>query len=544
LQRWTQYCSELYENNEAGDQTLQHELEKISPPPKDDTMDTILYEEVENAVENLKKRKSPGYDEIQAEMIQAGGEELLKEVHKLCNQIWKEGIIPDAWTKAILVTIPKKGDLTECKNYRTIALTSHLGKVMMKILTKRLEEQLEEHMADEQAGFRKERSTIQQILMLRLIAETAKRKSRMVYNCFIDFQKAFDSVKQNIIWATLRSYGIGETLVQILQTAAEQSKAAVKIGQEVGEWFKISKGTKQGEPPSPAQFIAYLERMMEVIQDNGTGISIQGEMINNLRFADDIDLIEESSEALQKNVNLLEEAGRNSSLNINIEKTKTMVFGKTEIEKEIVIQKKIIENVEEFIYLGSLLTSDNNCTKEIKRRIAKAKGVMTGFNTIWKSKTISYATKLKILKTCVFSTALYACETWTLKKTDAGKILAFEMYCYRRILHLNWKQKITNIEVRKRLNIKEDLMQAIMKRKLGMFGHICRMKNNRKLKTVMTGMMEGKGRRGRPCREWLDDIKDWCQSDIYSLTQLAQDRDVWRKMINCALDTYGLSAQG
>jgi len=83
-------------------------------------------------------------------------------------------------------------------------------------------------------------------------------------------------------------------------------------------------------------------------------------MINNLRFADDIDLIEDSSEALQKSVCLLDEAGRNSGLNINIGKTKTMVFGETKIGKEIAIRKEVIENVEEFVYLGSLLTSDNN----------------------------------------------------------------------------------------------------------------------------------------------------------------------------------------
>src|SRR6266536_6084175 len=69
-----------------------------------------------------------------------------------------------------------------------------------------------------------------------------------------------------------------------------------------------------------------------------------------------------------------------------------------------------------------------------------AKGVMAGFNNIWNSKQISYRTKLNILKTCVFSTALYACETWTIKKTDRNKILAFEMYCYRRMLHLRWTQ--------------------------------------------------------------------------------------------------------
>ena len=142
-----------------------------------------------------------------------------------------------------------------------------------------------------------------------------------MYNCFVDFQKAFDSIKLDIIWATLRSYGVGKRLVQILRDMGERSKMAVKVGQEVGEWFTTTIGTRQGDPISPNIFITYLERVMDVIQDNGTGISVQGEMINNLRFADDIDLLEESCVALQNSVKLLSEAGIHAELRINIEKT-------------------------------------------------------------------------------------------------------------------------------------------------------------------------------------------------------------------------------
>ena len=121
-------------------------------------------------------------------MIKAGGEKFKKEIHAICQKIWKEGKVPSKWTKSVLVTIPKKGDLMECKNYRTIALISHMAKILLLVLLNRLKTQIEEHLADEQAGFRKDRNTVQQILALRLIAEKAKRKNKLVYNCFIDFQ--------------------------------------------------------------------------------------------------------------------------------------------------------------------------------------------------------------------------------------------------------------------------------------------------------------------------------------------------------------------
>jgi len=95
-------------------------------------------------------------------------------------------------------------------------------------------------------------------------------------------------------------------------------------------------------------------------------------------------------------IDLLDTAGTDASLNINIAKTKTLLFEKKDIEKPIVIRDEEIENFAECVYLGSLITSDSDCIKDIKRRIYKAKGVLAGFNTIWKSKTIRYQTNLDI----------------------------------------------------------------------------------------------------------------------------------------------------
>jgi hypothetical protein len=104
-----------------------------------------------------------------------------------------------------------------------------------------------------------------------------------------------------------------------------------------------------------------------------------------LKFADDVDLIEDNHEVLQQNINLLGGAANSAGLKINIGKTKTMVFGQKDIENQITEDGTQIQNVEQFEYLGSLITWDNNCSAEIKWRIAKSHGAMTGFSTIWKS---------------------------------------------------------------------------------------------------------------------------------------------------------------
>jgi hypothetical protein len=290
---------------------------------------------------------------------------------------------------------------------------------------------------------------------------------------------------------------------------------------------------------SPTIFISYLERVMDAIRTRQSGVSVNGTLINNLRFADDIDLIETALKILQENLSTVKTEGEKAGLRINIGKTKSMVFGESSLAQPLKVENNEIENVSEFVYLGSLLTWDNDCSAEIKRRIAKAMGAMAGLRTIWKSKHITLQLKMKLLKVCVFSILLYACESWTLKKSDKDRLLAFEMKCYRWILHIRWQQKISNEKIRRQLEATRNVYQTVIERKLKLFGHICRMGDDRLVKTVVFGRMQGKARKGRPCREWLDDVTDWCQTDIQKLYHGAADRTTWQRIVQHVVDTNG-----
>ena len=539
LQCWTQYCSELYqEKGGRGENKVVESLNKICPPIND-ASNGILYGEVEDAINKLKKNKSPGVDGITAEMIQAGGEKLKYKIYELCNRAWDDGTIPEQWGESILIPIPKKGDLSQCSNYRTISLINHTGKVLLMVLLNRLKYHLDPFMSEEQAGFRKDRSTVQQILILRLLAEKAKRSGKKIYNCFIDFQKAFDTIKHKIIWMVLKSYGVDNKMVTLLQQIYGKSRSAVRIGMDLGEWFQSSVGTRQGDPLSPLLFITYLERIMDQITSNSFGINVGGTMISNLRFADDIDLLNDNHFSLQEHIEQLTKTAEDAGLMVNIKKTKTMVFGDKNIDEQMEINGEYIENVEEFEYLGNLLTWDNNCSKEIRRRIGKATSAMASLKHTWNTKKLTVESKIKLLTTCVFSVLLYASETWTLKEADKQKLLAFEMRCYRRILKIHWTDMVRNIDIRKQLGADETIIDVIKKRKLRLFGHICRMDNSRMLKHVVFSKTDGKSRRGRPCREWLDDITDWCGCSFQDLVHLAQSRYRWKNLIQTVVGPNG-----
>ena len=345
-------------------------------------------------------------------------------------------MVPEDWRKSLLIPLPKKGDLSECSNYRTISLINHISKVFLIILLNRLQYQLNPYLSKEQSGFRKDRSTVHQILILRLIVEKAKRKGKRIYNGFIDFQKASDTVNYKVLWAVLKSYGVNYKLIILLKKIYGKAQPAIRINKENGEWFHTSVAIRQGDPLFPLLFITYLERIMEKVKQNSCGISINGNIIKNLRFADDIDLIDENFNNLRKQIETTSDSAKQVGLIINTKKTKIMVFGEKDNSQEIKISEETKENVNKFECLGSRLTWDNNCTEDIKRTISNATGALASLKRIISNGKIKVESKIEILITTVLSVLLYASETCTLKESAKKKLLAFEMRCYRQILKI------------------------------------------------------------------------------------------------------------
>jgi hypothetical protein len=128
---------------------------------------------------------------------------------------------------------------------------------------------------------------------------------------------------------------------------------------------------------------------------------------------------------------------------------------------QITIDNEKLEVVSHYIYLGSLFTDDNDCSKRIQRRIGIASGTLDAMKHIWKSCNVSIAVKLKLLDACVFSSLWYACETWTMKKRDMIQLSSSEMKCYRKLLRITWSQHVTNESIRRTLGRQTDIVQKI-----------------------------------------------------------------------------------
>ena len=165
----------------------------------------------------------------------------MKELHSICQQIWKTQQWPQDWDPS-----PKKGSAKKCSNYHTIALISHASKVMLKILQARLQQYVNQELPDVQAGFRKGRGNRDQIANIRWIIEKAREFQKNIYFCFIDYAKAFDCVDHNKLWKILQEIGIPDHLTCLLGNLYAGHKATVRTGHGTIDWFQIGKGVRQG----------------------------------------------------------------------------------------------------------------------------------------------------------------------------------------------------------------------------------------------------------------------------------------------------------
>ncbi|WP_419627967.1 RNA-directed DNA polymerase, partial [Thiolapillus sp.] len=221
------------------------------------------------------------------------------------------------------MTLPKKGNLHQCQNYRTISLISHPRKVMLKIILSRLKPQAEKIITEEQAGFRAGRSTIEQIFNLRILCEKYLQHQQDLYHVFIDFKKAFDRIWHAALLATMKKYNTSTNLIRIIKNLYDKATSAVLFNSSIGDWFRTTVGVRQRCLLSPTLFNIFLERIMtDALEDHEGTVSIGGRTITNLRFADDIDGLAGDEEELANLVERLDKASAAYGMEISAEKTK------------------------------------------------------------------------------------------------------------------------------------------------------------------------------------------------------------------------------
>ena len=470
---------------------------------------------------------------------------MIEMLHLLFKKIWQEKQVPVEWKEGYLIKLPKKGDLSNCANYRGITLLSVPGKVFSRILLNRMKDVVDPLFRDQQAGFRKNRSCTDQIATLRIILEQSQEWNSSLYINFLDYEKAFDSVDRETLWKLLRHYGVPEEMTKIIKNLYEGLTCRVVHGNQLTDAFPVRTGVRQGCLLSPFLFLMAIDWVMKVSTRN-TRNGIQWTpftQLDDLDFADDIALLSHNHQQMQEKTNLVALYSAKLGLKIHKGKSKLLKMNTTS-STQITIQSDSLEEVDSFTYLGSIVDKQGGTDADVKIRISKARTAYHQLKNIWASRDISNNTKLRIFNTNVKSVLLYGAETWRSTVNTNKKIQTFINTCLRRILKIRWPETIRNEDLWQRTK-QRPADAEIKMRRWRWIGHTLRKPATNITRQALKWNPQGTRRRGRPRITWRRDL----ESDVKKigrtwdqLERLAQDRDNWRTLVGGLCPAEGREA--
>ena len=505
----------------------------------------ITKEEVERALRETKTGKAPGVDGVTAEMLKEGGVTVVEWLVRLFSICFYLSMCPVEWVLAVIVPLYKgKGDVYECGNYRGISLLSVVGKVYGRVLINRIRDKTEGVISEVQSGFRRGRGCTDQTFAVREICEKYLKKGKDVYFAFLDLEKAYDRVDRDAMWNVLRLYGVGGKLLKAVKSMYAGSKACVRVGNEMSEWFTVRVGLRQGCVMSPWLFNLYIDGVVREVNARvlGRGVELidandNAWQMNQLLFADDTVVVADSEEKLCQLVNEFGRVCKRRKLRVNVGKSKVMrcTNGEDGNRLNVVLDGEVLEEVSQFKYLGSVIAADGGVEADVRHRVNEGCKVLGAMNGLMKNRGLEMDVKRVLYEKVVVPTVTYGSELWGMKVSERRRLNVFEMKCLRSMAGVTRWDRLRNEVVRERTGVRKELAARVDMNVLRWFGHLVRMDNERLTKRVLNASVSGRNVRGRPKYGWMDGVKKALNDrgmNVIEANERARNRNEWRAIVN------------
>ena len=342
------------------------------------------------------------------------------------------------------------------------------------------------------------------IFTVRQVIEKSEEYNKPLFLAFVDYEKAFDSIEYWAVENSLLRSRVDQRYVQVLQNLYRSATMTVRLHENTKP-IPVEKGVRQGDVISPKLFTNALEDIFKTLDWVGMGVNINGEYLSHLRFADDIVIVADSRDHLQKMLRDLYEASLRVGLRMNRDKTKVMM---TDCRAQpISIGDEEIETVKEYTYLGQIIRlGRQTLLKEVERRIQLGWAAFGKLESVLKS-SHPQCLKTKMFNQCILPVMTYGCETWTLTVDIAHRLQVAQRAMERAMLGISLRDKIRNTDIRKRTRV-ADITAKVAKLKWRWAGHVARREDNRWSNRVLNWRpYTGKRSVGRPPARWSDDIR-------------------------------------
>ena len=333
-EKFTEFFEKLYstpkkeKENKVITEFVKKSLENI---PESTFEPEFTIDELRTAIKHLKNNKAAGPDRVIAEMLKASTEPIMIVILKIMNKIKTTMQYPSNWAKGITSLLFKEGDDEDPNNYRAITVTDALAKVLAILLNERIGKWSDDNkiLKVEQIGFEKKSRPADHLFVLKTITDNYKNKGKKVYACFIDFQKAFDSVWRTGLLYKLIKNGMNLSTIKLIKNMYERTSQSLKINGGISEDIRTYKGVRQGCILSPKLFNLFINDIPNIFDASCKPVNIHGQVnINCLMYADDLVILSESSAGLQACLHRLYKYTQKWELKLNIKKNKKNDFPK------------------------------------------------------------------------------------------------------------------------------------------------------------------------------------------------------------------------